>query len=107
MDEAEIGAIQLVKAREDAAKVLELVDTTFDEMALAVEPAIILALHRGGGMGRDHRLTPPRLDGSDEGRACIPAIGDHAFKREPVKERFGLGAVVALARRQDGAQRIA
>jgi len=43
VEEAQKGAIQLVEAREDAAKVLEFVEATFDQMALAVEPGVVVA----------------------------------------------------------------
>ncbi len=106
MDEAQVGAVQFVEAREDAAKLFELVDTTFDEMAFAVEPGIIGALERGRGMGRDDRFAAPRLDRGDEGRARIATIRDNLREREPLQERFGLGAVVALPSGQQRPQRI-
>jgi hypothetical protein len=107
VDEAEIGAVQLVEAREDAAKVLELVDATFDQMALAIEPGIVRALHLGRLMRRDDGLSTLGLDVGDEGRARIATIRDHPLEREAVEQRFGLGAVVALSRRQQRPPRVA
>jgi len=48
VEKAQVGAIQLVEAGENAAKVLEFVDAAFDQMALPVEPGIIRALDAVG-----------------------------------------------------------
>ena len=96
VDEAQKGAIQFVEAREDAAKVLEFVDTTLDQMPFAVEPGIVRALEPGRLMRRDDRLSAQGLDVGDERRACIAAIRDHALEREAVQQGDGLGAIVAL-----------
>ena len=107
LDEAEIGAIQFVEAREDAAKVLELVDTTLDQMPFAVEPGIVGTLHLGGLMRRDDRFSAQRLDVGDERRTGIPAISDHALEREAIQQGDCLGTVMALSRRQQHPQRVA
>ncbi len=96
VDEAQKGAIQFVEAREDAAKVLEFVNTTLDQMPFSIEPGIVLALELGRLMRRDDRLGAQGLDVGDERRARIAAISDHALEREAVQQRDGLGAVVAL-----------
>jgi len=107
VDEAEIGAVQLVEAREEAAEVLELVDTTFHQVALAVEPGVIRALHLGGLMRRDDRFAALGLNVGNEGRARIAAIRDHPLEGEPGEQCFRLRAVVALPSGQAGAQGIA
>ena len=107
LDKAEIGAIQLVEAREDAAKLLEFVDATFDQMAFAVEPGIIRPLDLGRLMRWNDRLTAASLQGGDKDGSSIAAIRDNLLEREPIQERFGLGAVVALPSGQQRPQRIA
>ena len=107
VDEAEIGAIQLVEAGEDAAKLLEFVDATFHEMAFAVEPGVVLSLDLGRLMRGNDRFTAPRLDIRDEWRSCIAAIRDDPGEGQAVEQRLGLRAVVALPSGQDGAQGIA
>jgi hypothetical protein len=44
VDKAQVGAIQLVEAGKDAAKLLELVETAFDQMPFAIVPTIVVAL---------------------------------------------------------------
>jgi hypothetical protein len=80
--------------------VFELVDTTLDQMPFAVEPGIEVALHFGGLIRRDDRLRTQRVDVGDKCRAGVAAIRDDLLERDPIQLRFGLGAVVALPRRQ-------
>ena len=96
MDKAQIGAIQLVKAGEDPAKVLELVEAAFDQMALAVEPGIVVAFDLRALMRGNDRFTALRLHLRDEGCPGVAAIRHHFLKRKSVQQRVRLGAVVAL-----------
>jgi hypothetical protein len=107
VDKAEIGAIQFVEAGEDAAKLLEFVDTTLDQMAFAVEPSIVLSLDRGGLMRWNDRLAAAIVHGGNQCGSGIAAVRDDLLEREPIQERFGLGAVVALPSGQQRTQRIA
>ncbi len=107
VDEAEEGAIQFVEAREDAAKMLEFVEATFDEMAFTVEPDVILTLDLGTLMGRNHCFAAALLQIGDEVSASIAAIRHHPLKGEAIKQRLSLRAVMALAGRQAHTQRIA
>jgi hypothetical protein len=107
VDETEIGPIQLVEAREDAAKLLEFVDATFDQMAFAVEPGSVRALDLDGLMRWNDRLAVAVSHGGNKGDSGIAAIRDDLLEREPIQEHFGLGAVVALPSGQQRTQRIA
>jgi hypothetical protein len=107
VDETEIGPIQLVEAREDAAKLLEFVDATFDQMAFAVEPGIVRAFDLGGLMRWNDRLAVAISHGVNKGGSGIAAIRDDRLEREPIQEHFGLGAVVALPSGQQRTQGIA
>jgi hypothetical protein len=84
VNEAKKGAIQFVEARENAAKVFEFVETAFDEMPLAVQPRIVLALALSSLMGRDHRLATALLQIGDELCSGIAAIRDHFLEDQSV-----------------------
>ena len=85
LDKAEKGAIQLVETREDATKVLELVETALDQMPLAVEPGIVHPLDLGRLMRRDDRFTALGFDVGDEGRAGIAAIRQDFREGQPIE----------------------
>lgn len=101
LDEAEKGAIQRVEARQDAAEMLEFVDAACDQMTLAVEPGIIVALELGRLMRRDHRFTALRVQVGDVVRPRIAAICQHLLEGQPVQERMRLSAVMALSSGQE------
>ena len=101
MEKAQVGAIQLVEAGENAAKVLEFVDAAFDQMALPVEPGIIRALDGGALMRWDDRDAAARLKMGDERRACVATIRHDLREGQPVEQRLSLRAVMALAGRQE------
>ena len=107
VDKAQIRAIQRVEAGEDAPKVLEFVDTTLDEMAFAIEPAVVLPLDLGALMRRNDGFTPTPLDRGDTRRCRIAPTPDAALKGDPVDQGARLGAVMTLARGQAYSQRIA
>lgn len=101
MEKAQVGAIQLVEAGENATKVLEFVDAAFDQMPLPVEPGIIRALDGGALMRWDDRLAAARLKMGDEGHACVATIRHDLREGQPVEQRLSLRAVMALAGRQE------
>jgi hypothetical protein len=103
VDKAEKGAVQFVAAREDAAKVLEFIEAAFDQMAFAVDPSVILPFDLGALMRRNDRLTAALVQVGDERRSGIAAICQDFLEGQLSEQRLGLGAVVALARRQDDA----
>lgn len=107
MDETEKRAVELVKAGKDAAKLLEFVEAAFDQMALAIDPGIILAFDLGTLVRRNDGFTAPFLQEGDERRARVAAIRQHFREGQAVKQRLGLGTVMALARCQDHPERIA
>ncbi len=107
LDEAEKGAIQFVETREDAPKVLELIEAAFDQMSFAVHPGVVLPLELGRLMRWDHRFAALRVQVGDEVRPSIAAIRQHLREGQSLQERLRLGAVMALPGGQNRPQRIA
>ncbi len=103
VDKVEKGAVQFLETREDAAKVLEFIEAAFDQMPFAVDPGIVLAFDLGALMRWNDRLTAALVQVGDERRSGIAPICQDFLEGQPVEQRLGLGAVVALARRQDDA----
>lgn len=85
VDEAEKGAVHRIEAGKDAAKVLELVDTAFDEMTFAVEPRVVVALDLGALVRRNDRFTVPRLQVGDEVGAGVAAIRHPLLEGQPAE----------------------
>ncbi len=107
MDKAKKGAIQLVEAREDAAKVLQLVETAFDQMAFAVHPGVVVALDRSRLVRRNDRFAALSLHVGDELRSRIAAIRQYFLEGESLEKRLGLRAIVPLPRGQNDPEGIA
>jgi len=96
MDEAEKGAVLLVKAGENATKVLEFVEAAFDQVSLAVEPRIVRALDLGPLMGRNHRLAATFLQIGDEVRSGVAAIRHHFLEGQAVEQGARLRTFMTL-----------
>lgn len=107
MEEAEKRAIELLEAGENAAKMLEFVKATLDQMPLPIEPGIVLALDPSPLMRRNHGLAAALLEGGNKLGCGIPAIGDDLLESEPIQEGVSLRAVMPLSSGQKHAQRIA
>ena len=107
MQKAQIRAIQFLKAGEDTPKMLDFVDETFDQMALSIQPSIILAQDFRPLMGWDHRLDAPRQQILDKICRCITTIGNQALERQPLQQRLRLRTIVALSGSQTHTQGVA
>lgn len=107
MKEGQVARGQLLKAREDTAILLELVDATLDQMALFVLFLVILARLGSVLARRDDRHTPAGFDEGNEGVAVIPSVGNDVVAGQVAQQRFGLGDVMSLTRREPDNQRVA
>lgn len=72
------------------------------QMALAVEPDIVVALDFGRLMRGDHRFAAQSLHMGNEIRAGIAPIRDHPREGEAVQECLRLEALMALPSGQQG-----
>ena len=108
MKEGQVARGQLLKAREDTAILLELVDATFDQVALFVRRVVAVAwvdaalLGRNGG-GRMQLF----LDVGDGGVGIVASIGQHFLGLLPGQQRDGLRVVARRAAGEDKLQRVA
>jgi hypothetical protein len=91
VDKAQKRASQRVEAGKVAAKVLEFVEAAFDQLPLALAPALVVALDSGALMRRDDGLAPTRLHLRHEIGRCLPTIRNHALKGQPVEQRLRRG----------------
>ena len=107
VQKAKIAACQLVKARKDPTKMLDLVDETFNQMALTIQPMIVLTGLLGVLTRGDHDFCTALYDQCDKILSAIAAIGDHMLKLESIDQVRGLGNVMPLSSRQAQPQRIA
>lgn len=81
---------------------LDLIETAFDQMALAGEPGVVRALDLGPLMRRNDRFTALRVQVRDELRpSSLAAIRDHFLEGQPCQKCLRLGAVMALSSRQE------
>src|SRR5512134_1261931 len=105
MQEAQVTTGELVKTREDAPKMLKLVDQTFNQVPLSIQPCIVLPRQFGALMGRNdgHNLTFNQP--VDEVLSCIRSIRNGILTVKVDQQRLRLGAVVGLPGRQQQAQR--
>jgi hypothetical protein len=107
MQEAQVAPGKLVETREDAAKMLDLVDETLDQMPLTIQPTVVVALGFSAVMRRDDRLRATRNHPVDEILPGIASVGKDMLKGKPGEQLKRLSAVVALPRSQPQAQRAA
>ena len=106
MQKAKETAGELVKAREDMTKMLDLVEKALDQRPFPVAPGVILT-RRFTILARRNDWDCPLLD--DEGNELITiesAVCQHIVPNLLAQQRFTLGALVAFAPGQDEVQGI-
>ena len=86
---------------------LELVDATFDQVALLVLLLVIRARLGSVLARRDDCYRPADFDEGNEGIAVIPSVGNDIVAGQVGQQRLGLGDVMALTRREPDDQRVA
>ena len=103
MQEGEKVVRIAVVARGDAAELLELVDSSLDEIAVLVEVRIEGAWAGAAFSGWDNSFGPAGFDSIEKGTTVVALIGNHPTRRETRNQIGGLCDVVELAAGQDEA----
>ena len=70
----------------DTPEVLELVEEAFDQIALAIEPAVDRALYFAVALGRDVSFAAPAGDELYQVLPVITAVGDNISKRQAIEQ---------------------
>jgi len=96
--------IQLVEARKDTSKMLDLVDETLNQVSFTIQPRIVFAQDVGSLMRRDYSLDPVLYEIIDKMGSGITAVSDQALKIEAIKQGFSLRDVMTLSSGQHKAQ---
>ena len=107
MQEAQIAAGKFVKTRKDMSKMLDLVDETFHQMTLTIQPDIVRAWLLAALVRRNDWFCASLKNNVDKVLTCIASVCDDIARGKAFAHLKGLGAVVALARAQAHPQRIA
>jgi hypothetical protein len=107
MQEAQVAAGKLIKARKDTTKMLDLVDKTLYQMAFTVQPSIVMAGLFAALVGWDHGFSTSLKHKVDKVLACIGPVCNHMLTSKALSHFKGLGAVVALSSGQAHSQGIA
>ena len=107
MDKARKPRGKFVEAGKDTPKLLEFVEKTFDEMAFAVEPSVVIALDFGTLVRRDDRNRMILKDEVNKSLSSISSVRNDVRRLETPDERFRLGNIMTLTRREPHTQWIA
>src|SRR5262245_29811716 len=107
MNEGEEEAGPAIVTRCEATELLEAVEATLDDIALAIDVFVVEPLFSTAWMRRDHRHRAYGVDGVEESAAVITAVGDNVRGAKAFDQRLGLWHVMGLARCDDQAQRTA
>ena len=86
---------------------LEFAEEPLDEIALAIQGEVGLARGSPVGLGRDDGNDVACFERRDQGIAVVAFVGEEGFGRDLVEQRFGLGDVGGLTRRQRQRNRVA
>ena len=57
----------------------ECIEEPFDQIALAIEREIAVALHKSIGLGRDDRLDPTLLESQNQAIGVIGLVGEEGL----------------------------
>lgn len=101
--EAHEALIQLIETGEEPPVVLELVDQALDEMALAVEMLVVVAL----AASWNDRFRPQGADVSHQRVGIIAFVGNDVRTAPLGQQRLGLGDVRYRAGREDEVEWVA
>ena len=107
MEKAQVARRQFVEARKDPTEMLDLVDETFNQMTLSVQPAVVVTRLLGTLVRRNDHSCPLLDNPIDQRLSGVAPIGDDVVSAQTLQERLGLGTFVHLSRRQPHTQRIA
>jgi hypothetical protein len=97
---------QLLKTREYAMIMLDLIDKILDQNALSIPMFVIITLFFESGPWRNNRLGFFVGDELQKIVRIIRFVGQQAVKRVTVYQSFSLDAIMPLSSGQNDAQRI-
>jgi hypothetical protein len=100
VQEAQIATSQLIKAREDTAEVLDLVDKAFNQMSLTIQPVVVLTLYVTELMRRDNWNSPTLENETDNLLTRIASVSNDILRPKAPQPIKGFGAIVALTSSQ-------
>ncbi len=106
MEKPQVTRRQFVEARKDPTEMLDLVDETFNQMALTVQPAVVVAGLFGALVRRNDRNRPLLDNPIDQRLSGIATIRNHVLSRQAFQQGLRLSAFVRLSCRQPDPQRI-
>ena len=107
MDACEEVACGLFVARCDGSELLDDVEEAFDEVALAIECEVAVALLLAVRSRRYHSLDLAHFKALYEAIGVVAFIGDERLRIDLLGERFGLRDVVDLTAGEAHGERIA
>ncbi len=107
MQKARKASVKRIETREETSIVFDLVPKALDQMALPVEPGVVVALGRARFFRRPDRNRPLVLDQGEQGIGIVAPIRNQVVKLQIGDQVGGLSDVVTLAAGQTEAQRIA
>ena len=105
--ESAVVGEELVISRGDAPEMLELIEETLDEIAFLVERLVVGERRAAVGFRRNDRLGVAFEDSLAQVIGVITLVGDDGFGFKSLDEIMCFGDVVALARPEQQADRIA
>jgi hypothetical protein len=91
----------------DAAAMLDLVDESFDQVALLAEVLVLRDSSRAGAVRRDDGLSAGVCDGGSKAIGVVAFVREQVFEGKTADQAFCLTDIGDLAGRQDEADRIA
>ena len=107
MNAGEEGLGEFVVTRGDGPEMLERVEETLDEIALAVEGEIARARGFSVGFGGDDGGDRSIVEGGDEGVGVEGLVSDQSAGIDGFDQRFSTSEIVILARAEHHLDRIA
>jgi len=84
-------------ARGDATKLLDILEETFDQVALRIEGVVAFAFDFAIGLGRNNRFDFSAFEAGDEAIGVIAFVSENRICLRLGDKRFGLGDVVSLS----------
>ena len=107
MNAGEEGLGEFVVTRGDGPEMLEFVEETLDEIALAIEGEVARARGFSVGFGGDDGGDRSIVEGGDEGVGVEGLVSDQSAGIDGFDQRFSPNEVVILARAEHHLDRIA
>lgn len=98
---------EFVVACGDSAKVLELVEEAFDEIAFAVACEVAVALGLAIGLGRDHGGDLAPVERVDQRIGVVSLVADQCPWIGAIDQRFCASQIVGLPWREHHRDRVA